>query len=286
MLQRCIWNETDKAYAYVPKRGMSVVDEKKIGLMTKVAIYEKHEKHRNLVVSKYYETDYVRYNVLKTWVAATVAYWTIVGSYLFMKFDDLLAKINDIDYFDLMYRILGAYALFCIAYFLLSSAVYHYRYIKSKPGLVEYNSNLRDLIELEGGPMHRGKLAENARVGTTANEDTVKKQMTGERSPQKNAGTRVNRSEIVKKRIQEEEQRKEAEILENVKQRNARIAAQNEEKLRQQRQAEEDRRRIQERRKQLEKEQMERIRNERMQQMQRDNHVYNNNSGNKEGRDN
>ncbi len=262
-----------------------MVDEKKVGLMTKVAIYEKHEKYRNLVMSKYYQTDYVRYNVLKTWIAATVAYWTIVGTYLFMKFDDLLAKINDIDYFDLMYRILGAYAVFCVIYFLFSSVVYHYRYIKAKPGLVEYNSNLRDLIELEGGPMHRGKLAANSRVAMAANENTVNKQSAGEKSSQKSAGTRVNRSEIVKKRIQEEEQRKEAEILENVKQRNARIAAQNEEKLRQQRQAEEDRRQIQERRKQLEKEQMERIRNERMQQMQRDNHVYYNYADDKEGRD-
>ncbi len=262
-----------------------MVDEKKVGLMTKVAIYEKHEKHRKLVMSKYYQTDYVRYNVLKTWIAATVAYWTIVGTYLFMKFDDLLAKINDIDYFDLMYRILGAYAVFCIIYFLLSSMVYHYRYIKAKPSLVEYNSNLRDLIELEGGPMHHGKLAENSRVAMAANETAVNKQTAGENASRKSAGTRVNRSEIVKKRIQEEEQRKEAEILENVKQRNARIAAQNEEKLRQQRQAEEDRRRIQERRKQLEKEQMERIRNERMQQMQRDNHVYNNYADDKEGRD-
>lgn len=275
----------DSAFVHVLKRGMIVVDEKKVGLMTKVAIYEKHEKHRNLVMSRYYQTDYVRYNVLKTWVAATVAYWTIVGSYVFMKFDELLAKVNDIDYFDLMYKILGAYAVFCIIYFLFSSMVYHYRYIKSKPGLVEYNSNLRDLIELEGGPMHHGKLAESARVSTGGHGNPAKKQTAEGGTSQKNTSTRVNRSEIVKQRIQEEERRKEAEILENVKLRNARIAAQNEEKLRQQRQAEEDRRRIQERRRQLEQEQMEKIRNERVQQMQRENHAYNNYTGNKEGRD-
>ena len=43
-----------------------MVDEKKTILMTKLAIFEKHEKNKSLVVSKYYRSDYVRYNVLKT----------------------------------------------------------------------------------------------------------------------------------------------------------------------------------------------------------------------------
>ena len=42
-----------------------MVDEKKTILMTKLAIFEKHEKNKSLVVSKYYRSDYVRYNVLK-----------------------------------------------------------------------------------------------------------------------------------------------------------------------------------------------------------------------------
>ena len=258
------------------KRGMVVIDENKVALMTKLAIYEKHESGRNLVMSKYYEGDYVRYNVLKTWVAATVAYWIIIAAYIFMSFDDLLAKVNDIDYFDLMYKILGAYAAFCIVYYLISSVIYRYRYIKAKKGLVEYNSNLRDLIELEGGPMHRGKVAKGTRVNMTSSQNK-----SGEANAAK-PKTRVNRSEIVKQREAAEEKRKEAEIIENVKKRNERIAIQNEEKLRQQRQAEADRKRIQERRKQLEREQMEKLRNERMQQMQRQNHTYNN-TGNNEG---
>lgn len=265
------------------KRGMVVIDEKKVALMTKLAVYEKHENRRKLVMSRYYETDYVRYNVLKTWVAATVAYWLIIAVYVFMSFDDLLAKVNDVDYFDLMYKVLGTYAVFCVVYYLISSVVYRYRYIKAKPGLVEYNSNLRDLIELSGGPMHKGKVAKNSRVNEIQNlseKDKSNGDMEKNRATQ--SKNRVNRSEIVKKREAEEEKRRQAEIIENVKKRNERLAVQNEEKLRQQREAEEDRRRIQERRKQLEREQMEKIRNERLQNMQRQNHMYNN-TGNNEG---
>ena len=51
---------------------MDMVDEKKTILMTKLAIFEKHEKNKSLVVSKYYRSDYVRYNVLKKWVGLTI----------------------------------------------------------------------------------------------------------------------------------------------------------------------------------------------------------------------
>lgn len=262
----------------VLKRGIILIDEKKVGLMTRLAVYEKHEKRRNLVMSRYYQTDYVRYNVLKTWVASTVAYWLIVGAYAFMKFDELLAEINDIDYFSLMYKILGGYVVFCLVYFLFSSMVYHYRYIKAKSGLVEYNSNLKDLIELEGGPMHHGKLIKNSEIGVTSDKKPDEKEAAD--SEKKEPRTVVNRSRIVEQRIQEEEKRKGEEIIENVRRRNER----NEEMLRIKKQQEADRRRIQERRKQIEQEQMEELRRMHMQQMNRENHVYNN-TGSNEGRD-
>ena len=94
-----------------------MINEKKVGLMTKISIYEKKEENRELVISKYYKTDYVRYNVLKQLVASTVFYWGAVACYIFMKFEDMLAKINQIDYFDLMYKLLGGYVVFCFAYF-------------------------------------------------------------------------------------------------------------------------------------------------------------------------
>ena len=83
-----------------------------------------------------------------------------------------------------------------------------------------------------------------------------------------------------------EEEKKEQEIIENVRKRNERVAAKNEVLSRQQREAEEDKRRIRERRLQLEREQMERLKNERlrrMQEMNRQNHTYNDESDDGEG---
>lgn len=248
-----------------------MVDENKVKLMTRLAIYEKHEKDRSLVYSKYFQTDYVRYNVLKTLVAATVVYWAVLGYYAFMNFDSLLAKVSDVDYFDIMYKLLGAYVAFCAVYFIIATLVYNYRYSKSKDGLIQYNSDLRDLIELEGGPMHHARLVKKGE--RTVSQD-YSKPAAKETAAQASPRTTVNRSEIVRKKQMEQEKLKEEEIKQNA----ARLAARAKANEQKERQAAADRAKIQERRRQLEREQLERIRREQQQMMNRENHTYSGNS--------
>lgn len=254
-----------------------MIDEKKVALMTKLEIFENKERDKSLVMSKFYKNDYVRFNVLKTIVAATVVYWLAIGMYAYMGFDQILQKINSVDYFDVMYKLLGGYVAFCVCYYLFATLVYNYRYFKAKKGLINYNVNLKKLIELEDGGASKGKVVDNSDLSITAVEKKPLENVQNEGDVVSNprpARQTVSRSEMVKQRMLAEEKRKEQEIIENVKKRNERIAAQNEEKLRQERLLQQERQRIQERRRQLEREQMEKIRNERMDQFERENHEY------------
>lgn len=247
-----------------------MIDKKKVSLMTKLAIYEKKEERDALALSRFYKRDYVRFNVLRTWVAATVAFWGIVGIYAFMNFDDILVEINDVDYFAAMYKLLFYYVVVCGLYFAFSSLVYNVRYELAKPGLVKYNSNLKDLIELEGGPMHYAHVVKDSKVVEGKSEDgEFLKDDSAIRRP------KVNKTEIFKQREAEREKDREQQIIANVQKRNERIAAKNEAHLRAQQRYEEDRRMIIEKRKQLEQAQMEQLRARSMERMQRQNHVYN-----------
>lgn len=244
-----------------------MVDEKKVALMTKLAIFEKHESSDSLVLSKYYKSDYVRFNMLKTLIAATVVYWAIIAAYIFVKFDQMLADINKLNYFDLIYKVLIGYVITLFVFFLFSSMVYSYRYYKARPGLTKYNSNLKKLIELEGGT---GK-----KVGRVVNEVIEDRQPTYESSPVKTpeqkadmARRTVSRTALVRQSQEREDKIKQQQIIDNVNQRNARLAAQNDAKLRQQQQREYDRQMIMERRRQLEQAQMEQRRAQSFQQMQ------------------
>lgn len=257
-----------------------MIDQNKVGIMTKLAIYEKKEEREALALSKYYKSDYIRFNVLKTWVASTVVYWTIVGLYAFMYFDDILAKINDIDYFAAMYKLLFSYILVCGGYFVFATLLYGYRYEKAKPGLIKYNSNLKDLIELEGGPMHHAKAVSNSAVDNAELEEKKaarEKTTQVEQQAKQNTAPRpkVNKTELFRQREVEIEKDREQQIIENVRKRNERIAAENEARLREQKRFEDDRRMIVEKRKQLEQAQMEKLRAESMARMNRQNHIYN-----------
>lgn len=257
-----------------------MIDQKKVSLMTKLEIYEKEQQNKSIPMSRFYKTDYVRYNVLKTIVAATIAYWLVIGIYIYMQFEDILIKINEIDYFDLVYKVLVTYVLFCVAYFFFATIVYYLRYELARPGLTEYNSNLRDLIELQGGPAHRRKKIKGRVVKTQVLEEKPQVVV----AP--GAGTKgaVNRMAMIKQQQSEAEQLRARQIQENVKQRNERIAAQNAQKLEEQRKKEAQQRAVKERRERLEREQLERLRAANEQQTVRENYVYRNNQ-NAEGRD-
>ena len=147
---------------------MDMVDEKKTILMTKLAIFEKHEKNKSLVVSKYYRSDYVRYNVLKTWVAVTVLYWCVIAGYIFMTFDSILEKLNDLDYFAVVYKMLGGYVIICAIYFLFAFILYNYRYKKARNGLVQYNINLKELIHADDPPEMQRRMVDDTKRTTDA----------------------------------------------------------------------------------------------------------------------
>ncbi len=254
-----------------------MVDENRVKLMTKLTIYEEKQMHKAIGMSRFYKRDYVRSNVLRTCVATTVVYWSVFAAYIYMHFEDVLAKINEYDYFDIMYKLLAGYVFFCAVYFVFSSLVYGYRYEKAKTGLAEYNGNLKRLIAIDSGEEPIVKVVDdNARVSGEMNTQRT----------DANQKLKVNRMELMRKQQRLEEEKKEQEIIQNVRMRNERVAAKNEVLSRQQREAEEDKRRIRERRLQLEREQMERLRNERlrrMQEMNRQNHTFNDESDDGEG---
>lgn len=217
-----------------------MIDENKVRLMTKIAIYEKKEGNKNLLISKFYRSDYVRFNVLKALVAATVAFWLVVGAYAFIKFDELLAKVNDVDYFDVMYKLLGAYVFFCLGYFFFAQIVYSYRYSIAKPGLIRYNVNLKKLIEAYGVKKKKKKNKNNKIVGKVIDDEELDLEL--EEAPLQTEKVRIKRTDMISKRKEQEEEEKKQQIIENAQRRKEWLATKAAEK------AENDRKKIEERR--------------------------------------
>lgn len=124
-----------------------MVREEKVKLMSKIAIYEKRDGKRELPINNFYKSDYVRINVLKTIVAATITYVLIVMITAIYKMDYILANILKVDYKKLVFVLLIIYGIWIFVYWLIARILYAKRYENSRSNIIIYNHNLKKLQE-------------------------------------------------------------------------------------------------------------------------------------------
>lgn len=124
-----------------------MVNEEKVKLMTQMAIYESTKGKEQLPVSKYYKSDYVKFHMLKTAVAATFAYALILTLYGLLHAEELLEQINGMDYLATGKALLLSYAIVVVIYVIIAWVIYSIRYERIKPDVIKYNRLLKKTAE-------------------------------------------------------------------------------------------------------------------------------------------
>lgn len=118
--------------------GGAMLNNRKVRLMTQLAMYEKNEGREDLKLSKYYKADYARFNVLKTAVVVTIAYLVIVGMVLLYRMQYILDNILTVDYKAMGWTILGVYIGVMSFYIIVTLLGYSLRYKASHKKLGKY----------------------------------------------------------------------------------------------------------------------------------------------------
>ena len=124
-----------------------MLNEKKVILMTRLAMYEQSLGKEDLDKAKYFKSDYVKYNCLKTLITTTVLFIVVVASYIYYNIGTIIENLVNMDFFKLAYKLIIAYGITCVAFIAFAWVLYTYRYAKAKPKLIKYNHNLKELIE-------------------------------------------------------------------------------------------------------------------------------------------
>lgn len=124
-----------------------MLNEEKVILMTKLAIYEQSTGREDLEKGKYFKSDYVKYNCLKTLVSTTVLFIVLVFCYVYYNIGTIIENLADLDYMGIAYKMVVIYAISCVAFMMFAWVLYTYRYSKAKPNLIKYNHNLKKLME-------------------------------------------------------------------------------------------------------------------------------------------
>ncbi len=122
-----------------------MLNDRKIRLMTKLALYERKEGKEDIKLSKYYRTDYVRLQVLKTVVAVTFSYILILLLIAIYKLEYLIDQAVVLDYAGIGKMILGIYIVVLTVFVLAVLVGYSIKYRKSRKKLSKYFRMLKRL---------------------------------------------------------------------------------------------------------------------------------------------
>lgn len=125
-----------------------MLDEKKIKLMTKIAIYEKKESKDLEIASKSFKVDYVTLQMLYTAVATTIGYFCIVVLYILGNLERLLLNAGTVDFPKLIGSGIRNYVICLIVFLVIALFFYSQKYDKAFDKVKKDFTNLKNLSKL------------------------------------------------------------------------------------------------------------------------------------------
>lgn len=138
-----------------------MINTQKTRLMTKCAIYEKHAGKEDISMSKYFKSDYVRINIIKTIVYITVGYIALWGVYFLYNIDYYIEQAFIIDYKSYGMKMLGFYITLLAVYIGICWLTYSAKYRKSRARLSKYYKMLGKINKLNEKDERLKDLEEN-----------------------------------------------------------------------------------------------------------------------------
>ena len=129
----------------------------KVILMTRMASYEAGEGKQNVTIGKYFRSDYIRMQIIKSVLYSTVAFLIVVALLVLMDLETFMGDIYQMDLIEYAKGILLWYVIFVVAYGVISYIVYTIRYRNAKKQLKVYFNNLKQLSEVYENQGLKGK---------------------------------------------------------------------------------------------------------------------------------
>lgn len=142
-----------------------MVNNSKIKLMTKLAIFEK--RHRfDLQLGKYFKGDYIKFNLIKTVLCVTGGYILCLLLVGFYNIEYFIKEAITLDYKKYGIKILGIYAILLLIFCMISMITCNEVFVTSRKRLNKYYRKLKQL-----GKMYTDAENENKNIkDETANE--------------------------------------------------------------------------------------------------------------------
>ncbi len=124
-----------------------MVNEKKVRIMTRLALDETGRYKKDIEAGAYYRSDYVRSHTVRVFWGVSMSYLLILGLVALYHMEYLFVNVVRLDYRSLGFAILGIYISLLVLSLLVSILYYSAQYTKSRKHLREYIAILKELEE-------------------------------------------------------------------------------------------------------------------------------------------
>lgn len=125
-----------------------MLNEEKIRIMTRAAIYEQGKGEEDIKITSYSRSDYIRYNMLKTLIGVTVGVILIFGLCILYNMDYFITNFMRLNFTTMLRLVIVIYIVFMAVYASISFFVYVRRYIRAKKRIRIYNEELEIIGEI------------------------------------------------------------------------------------------------------------------------------------------
>ena len=125
-----------------------MINEEKVKIMTKIAMYEQGKGRRYLPVSKYYRSDYIGLALITNFFLVTIGYALAIAAVAVYFGEYLMENIHKMNLVSMGIYIIVGYAVVLVVYSVLTYIQYSVRYYKAKKSVREYYSQLTELSKI------------------------------------------------------------------------------------------------------------------------------------------
>lgn len=134
-----------------------MLNEERVILMSRLASYEDGEGKQNMAVGKYFRSDYIRMQTIKSVIYATIAFVVVVALIVLMDFESFMGDIYQMDMLQYARSILFWYLGFVGIYGVISYVIYTIKYKSARKNLKIYFNNLKHLSEMNENQRPKGR---------------------------------------------------------------------------------------------------------------------------------
>lgn len=125
-----------------------MVNQERVGEMTKLAIFDQNEGQECRPMIQYFRKDYIVKEMKKSFFTATIAFGLLAVIAVLYFVENLMEQISSSDIRQFAVNVISCYAAFLAAYFLITYIVYYMRYTKGRQKVKKYYQHLKKVNRL------------------------------------------------------------------------------------------------------------------------------------------